>query len=212
MCYLTFVASHTSTAYLYATEKSNNFMYQYLAKYFSLNKKLVLPGIGLLNASAKPSQLEFVEKTLHAPVYAISFQQDENVTDYYFISFLSKEINVSEHDAGNRFSNFIQQLINKLQAGLALQLPGLGLLSKNDDAYNFISTDTLQQLYPGVSAERVIRQNAQHTVRVGEDHKTSAEMYEILHKEATHDRWWIAAIVLGVVGIAAILYYYLTLK
>ena len=63
-------------------------MYQYLAKYFSLNKKLVLPGIGLLNASAKPSQLEFVEKTLHAPVYAISFQQDENVTDYYFISFL----------------------------------------------------------------------------------------------------------------------------
>jgi hypothetical protein len=48
-------------------------MYQYLAKYFSLNKKLVLPGIGLLNASAKPSQLEFVEKTLHAPVYAISF-------------------------------------------------------------------------------------------------------------------------------------------
>ena len=187
-------------------------MYQYLAKYFSLNKKLVLPGIGLLNASAKPSQLEFVEKTLHAPVYAISFQQDENVTDYHFISFLSKEINVSEHDAGNRFSNFIQQLINKLQAGLALQLPGLGLLSKNDDAYNFISTDTLQQLYLGVSAERVIRQNAQHTVRVGEDHKTSTEMYEILHKEATHDRWWIAAIVLSVVGIAAILYYYLTFK
>jgi hypothetical protein len=95
------------------------------------------------------------------------FQQDENVTDYYFISFLSKEINVSEHDAGNRFSNFIQQLINKLQAGLALQLPGLGLLSKNDDSYNFIATDTLRQLYPGVSAERVIRQNAQHTVRVG---------------------------------------------
>jgi hypothetical protein len=193
-------------------EKSNSFMYQYLAKYFSLNKRLVLPGIGLLNASVKPSQLEFVEKTLHAPVYAISFQQDENATDHQFISFLSKEINVSEHDAGNRFSNFVQQIIYKLQPGFGLQLPGLGFLSKNDDAYDFISTDTLQQIYPGVAAERVIRQNAQHTVRVGEDHKTSAEMYDILHKEATHDRWWIAAIVLSVVGIAAILYYYLTLK
>jgi hypothetical protein len=193
-------------------EKSNNFMYQYLAKYFSLNKRLVLPGIGLLNASAKPSQLEFVEKILHPPVYAISFQQDESVTDHHFISFLSKEINVSEHEAGSKFSNFIQQLINKLQNVHDLQLPGLGWLSKNDEVYNFTSTDTLQKFYPGVTAERVIRQNAQHIVRVGEDHKTSTEMYEILHKEATHDRWWIAAVVLSVVGIAAILYYYLTLK
>jgi len=187
-------------------------MYQYLVKYFSLHKRLVLPGIGLLNTSTQPAQLEFVEKTLHPPVSSVLFYHDEVITDDHFVSFLSKEIKASESEAGNRFNKFISQLTNKLHAGLELQLPGLGVLTKNEIGYSFTSAENVQRFYPGVVAEKVIRQNAQHTIRVGEDQKTSAEMYKILHKEVQHDRWWIAAIVLSVVGVAAILYYYLSHK
>jgi len=35
-------------------------------------------------------------------------------------------------------------------------------------------------------------------------------MHEILHKEVKEERWWIAAVVLGVIGVAAILYHYLS--
>ena len=185
-------------------------MYQYLAKYFSLNKKLALPGIGLLQAEMKPAQLEFVEKTLHAPQASILFQQNENVSGDHFASFLSKETNISEYEAVTRFNSFITYLVNKLQSDFFLQLPGIGSFLKSGDTYTFTITDTLQELYSGISAEKLIRQNAQHTIRVGEDQKTSAEMHELLHKEVRKDRWWIAAIVLSVVGIAAILYYYLT--
>ena len=187
-------------------------MYQYLAKYFSLHKRLVLPGIGLFNTSIQPAQLEFVEKTLHPPVATVLFQHDESITDAHFISFLSKEMDTAEYEAGNRFDQFIYQLINKLQSGSYLQLPGLGVLKKNETGYSFTEADGVAQLYPGVVAEKVIRQNAQHTIRVGEDQKTSAEMYEILHHETVKDRWWIAAIVLGVIGVATILYYYLSHK
>jgi hypothetical protein len=185
------------------------FMNQYLAKYFALYKKLILPGIGSFNSATQPAQLEFVEKTLHAPAHIIIFQQDESADDTNFISFLIKETGLEQYEAASRFSQFITQVKEKLQAGIALQLPGLGVLTNNGSSYAF-TADSLQQYFPGVIAERVIRQNAQHAVRVGEDEKTSTEMHEMLNKEVVQDRWWIGAIVLAVVGIAAILYYYLS--
>jgi len=185
------------------------FMNQYLAKYFALNKKLVLPGIGFFNTTTQPAQLEFVEKTLHAPVHAVNFYQDENAADNNFISFLINETGFGQYEAVNRFSQFIAQLKEKLQSGVTLQIPGLGILTNNENGYLFTS-ENLQQYFPGIAAERVIRQNAQHSVRVGEDEKTSVEMHEMLNREAAKDRWWIGAIVLAVVGIGAILYYYLS--
>jgi hypothetical protein len=184
-------------------------MNQYLVKYFALNKKLILPGIGSFNTATQPAQLEFVEKTLHAPAHSITFKQDETADDSNFISFLIKETGLGQFEASNKFNYFIMQLKEKLQSGIALQLPGLGVLTNNGDHYSFTG-ETLQQFFPGITAERVIRQNAQHSIRVGEDQKTSAEMHEILHKETEQDRWWIGAIVLGVIGVAAILYHYLS--
>ncbi|CAN5715015.1 hypothetical protein BH10BAC2_BH10BAC2_17240 [soil metagenome] len=184
-------------------------MNQYLAKYFALNKKLILPGIGSFNTAIQPAQLEFVEKTLHAPVHTITFQQDESADDTNFISFLIKETGHGQYEAANRFNQFVTQLKEKLQSGIALQLPGLGVLTNNGAAYAF-TAESLHQFFPGIIAERVIRQNAQHAVRVGEDEKTSTEMHAMLNQEAVQDRWGIGAIVLAVVGIAAILYYYLS--
>ncbi|QEC69971.1 hypothetical protein FRZ67_22715 [Panacibacter ginsenosidivorans] len=184
-------------------------MTQYLAKYFALHRKLVLPGIGFFNTSTQPAQLEFVEKTLHAPVHTINFWQDENVADNNFISFLIKETGLNHYETINKFSQFITGLKEKLQSGVALKIPGLGILTNNENGYSF-NPENLQQYFPGITAERVIRQNAQHSVRVGEDEKTSVEMHEMLNKEVVKDRWWIGAIVLAVVGVAAILYYYLS--
>lgn len=184
-------------------------MNQYLAKYFALYKKLILPGIGSFNTTTQPAQLEFVEKTLHAPLYTINFQQGEPANDTNFIPFLIRETGLDQYEVANRFEQFVTQLKEKLHSGIAWQLPGIGVLTNNGNSYAF-TAESLQQYFPGVIAERVIRQNAQHAVRVGEDEKTSAEMHEILNKEDVQDRWWIGAVVLAVIGIVAILYYYLS--
>lgn len=185
-------------------------MYQYLAKYFSLHKRMVLPGIGILTAETKPSHLEFIEKTLHGPIASIAFRQDENIDDKHFIAFLSKEINATEKDATRRFEHFMYHLNAALQSGQTYNLPGIGILWGNEHGVRFTCTDVLQQLLPGVTAEKVIRQHAQHTIRVGEDHKTSNEMEALLQRTVEQDRWWIGAVVLGVLGVGAILYYYLS--
>ena len=61
-----------------------------------------------------------------------------------------------------------------------------------------------------IAAERVIRLHAEHNVRVGEDDKTTTEMHAQLAKqEAKKEQWWIIAIILAAVGIAAIAVYYI---
>jgi len=183
----------------------------YLQKYFALHKMLVLPGIGSFAVETKPAELDFVNRTLHSPANKILFTQNENAEDNRLILFLSKESGLYESDIVIRFNQFMEQVISSLQNGTPFHIAGLGTLVKNDNGYSFDAGDaTVNDLYPDIIAEKVIRQNAQHSIRVGEDQKTSAEMHEILHKEVKEERWWIAAVVLGVIGVAAILYHYLS--
>ena len=69
--------------------------------------------------------------------------------------------------------------------------------------------------FPGITAERVIRKNVTHTVRVGEQEKTSEEMQTALHHQspkAKKEKWWLTAAILAVIGIAAIIFYYTTYR
>ena len=184
-------------------------MIQHLVKYFSIHGRLVLPGIGSLVAETKPAQLEFVEKTLHAPQYNIIFVHD-SPNDEKINTFLSYEMKVSAADAAAGFKEFMHHLSAKLQAGTAYPIPGLGILSGNGLGYHFRQSETLHTIYTAVTAGKIIRQNAPHSVRVGEDHRTSSEMQELLQAETTASRWWIGAVILGVIGVSAVLYYYLT--
>lgn len=184
-------------------------MYQLLHKYFSVSKNLVLPGIGSFNISMQPAQLDFVNKTLHAPVHIINYSNDSVEADEQLYNFIANETGENKDDVINKLNSFIQELINKLYAGETLQFQNIGTLTKNDENYSFDAYKTTATLFPDVIAERVIRQNAEHSVRVGEDNKTSTQMHEQLAvKETAKEKWWISALVLAVIGIAAIVYYY----
>ena len=64
-----------------------------------------------------------------------------------------------------------------------------------------------------VFAERVIHPDAEHQILVGDKETTNTVMTELLApKSATKDRWWIWAIVLGLIGIATIVFYFTAFK
>ena len=60
-----------------------------------------------------------------------------------------------------------------------------------------------------VKAEKVIRKNAEHFVRVGEDEKTNTEMEELLfgNQKKTYKSFWFIALALLLIGIVAIWYH-----
>ncbi len=53
-----------------------------------------------------------------------------------------------------------------------------------------------------VAAEKVIREKADHMVRVGEEEKTSAEMTEMLNQpEEKKSYWWVYAMIAGILSV-----------
>ena len=87
-------------------------MYQHLYKYFSLNQTLALPGIGSFYAETQSANLDFINKTLLAPVTVIHYKSEEVIADEKFNSFLSAEEGVSEVESINHFNLFSKTCVN----------------------------------------------------------------------------------------------------
>src|SRR5438105_4309365 len=184
-------------------------MHQYIHKYFAVNKNVAIPGIGSFSVEMQNAKLDFINKTLHAPLPVIHYEQNAN-TDERFYHFLSKETGLNESDAANNFRHFISQLKEQLETDHVIELRGIGTLTKNESGYSFVAINTVQKFFPDVVAERVIRQNAEHTVKVGEYHRTSTQMHNELRRRAVKKAdWFVTALILGAIGIVAIALYYL---
>jgi len=184
-------------------------MHQYIHKYFALNKNVSLPGIGSFNAEMQSAKLDFINKTVEAPATVIRYNENGGI-DREFYNFLSKETGLNESGAANDFNQFASELKEQLETSYVLELKGIGTLTKDSSGYSFVANNTAQKFFPDVVAERVIRQNAEHIVKVGEYHKTSTQMHkELQYRSVKKDNWFISAIILGAIGVVAIALYYL---
>ena len=181
-----------------------------LQKYFILYKKLSLPGIGWFSAEESAARLDFTEKKLQAPSQVINFYAQAALPNKIFFQFLSWELAVEETQAIRHFNEFVFDLKDQLNAAGSIALPGIGKLYKNEkNEYQFQPENWMSEYFPDLSAERIIRQGAEHTIRVGEEEKTSAQMHEMLftEKDNSTDYWWLYAVILAMLGIAALIYY-----
>ena len=182
-------------------------MHQYIHKYFALHKTVSLPGIGSFAVETQNAKLDFIEKVVHAPQYTIRYYNYDKADDKFY-NFLSKETGAS--DIKERFTDFAKQLKEQLDNHRTVTLKGMGTLTKDGKSYSFVADDSVQKYFPTIAAERVIRQTAEHTVRVGEEHRTSTEMHEHLKRKVIkEENWLVTALVLGIISVAAIALYYL---
>jgi hypothetical protein len=106
-----------------------------------------------------------------------------------------------------------QDLATGFQRTLAetgeMTLSGLGVFTKDDQ--KILHFSSLFQTIKGnpVTAEKIIRKNTSHSIRVGEQEKTSVEMTEILSasKRKPLNLWWMLAAALFLSALIAILYF-----
>lgn len=190
-------------------------MFRLLFKYLILNKRLFVPGIGTFFIERKPAKLDFANKVFAPPAFDIGFTPRETSADTRLQTFISHEQKIDEPEAGKQYENFVKSLKKNLAEHRVVELPGMGVLSQNEEGgLSFKATEQLGEYLPAVAAERVMRENTEHHILVGEKSSTNIEMQERYAedpKEQTYakDQWWIFAIALGIIGIATIVYYYL---
>lgn len=201
-------------------------MYNSLYKYLIFNKKMVIPGIGSFTVEHIPGRLDFLNKQLHSPMSVIRFSMDKNaIPEKSVYEFLAEDLAISEIDAIKQFNDLSFYLKDELSKGREGALPGIGKLKKEfGESYSFHPEQSVKQYFPDTVAERVVRKDATHDVKVGESVRSSNEMKKRLQKdeepdrevavsndssaEPHHDKWWLYATILAIVALIALIYYF----
>ncbi len=192
-------------------------MYPLLYKYLVLNKKMILPNVGVFTIKNTPADLDFVKGILHAPQAQIQFQPGFSAADKNFFQYLSKEMKVEEWKAVKAFQEFVNQMKESIDAGEDVQLSGIGQLKKgyNDDllfvenTQNAIISPTDIRLNNAADSKA----NLVELYKTGDNliivEETEDDKLEMIVKEDEEDYWWVYAVILALMGIGALLYYYI---
>jgi nucleoid DNA-binding protein len=168
-------------------------MFNVIASSLFQKKSCRLPGIGTLEVVTRSAEYDFSNQQISAPQHRIVF------------------INASSSDnTFNEFSAISQLMKQKLKDEGMVEIDGLGSFVKDGNgSLQFVPVEIDSNLLQPVVAERVIHKDAEHAILVGDKETTNVEMTEYYTDETAvaKDKWWIWAIVLGVVAISVIAYY-----
>jgi hypothetical protein len=185
-------------------------MYKELYQYLISHKKLAVPGIGTFSVEREPAINDFSNRIIHPAVFSVNLNFPAgNPTDKFY-QWLSGILAISEIGAVNAYNDFTADLKSRIAAGETIDWKGVGILSKGlAGEVKFKSAINNLGYEVPVKAEKIIRENAEHMVRVGEDEKTSAEMIEILNQpDEKKSYWWAYALIVGLLAVIFLGWYF----
>ena len=185
-------------------------MYGELYQYFIRHKQLNVPGIGIFMLERKPAVSDFPNRIINAPAFSIVFQQSTATPSTNFFKWLAQAFAIPEREAVIRFNDFVFDLKQRLTNGDKVSWEGVGVLSAGlGGGIRFEPALKDTAIDPPVKAEKVIREKAEHTVRVGEDEKTAAQMIELLKQPgARKSHWWAWVLVIALLATMFLGWYF----
>src|SRR4051812_16495406 len=157
-------------------------MYNAIKKFLALYHHIILPGMGNFAVETNPARLDFVNRCITSCQYKIVFDNNKLPAEKKFYDFLAYELNIDKAHAAGAFSSFIDQLQDKLNKSNNIYFKGIGTLTKQTSNVVLFEPEAMPEYFPELVAERIIRKNVAHAVRVGEDEKSSDEMHVALNK------------------------------
>jgi hypothetical protein len=143
-----------------------------LTKYLLHYKKVSIPNIGSFIIEQQPAELNFIDRLIQPPHYKVVFKDNEAIDDD-LVTFIGANTDIDFSSARQKLELFGNALKSKL-----LEAPfvwnGIGRLEYTDGVI-FHPKEIETALQP-VVANRVIRDNAQHAVLVGEQEMQSGSV------------------------------------
>jgi hypothetical protein len=171
-------------------------MYETLYRFLIKHRKIDLPGIGTVALQMQSAQSEFVSRSFSPPEYFFTLEKNKETPSGKLFSWLASNNNISESEAVSRFNNFVFDLTQQLEAGKEITWGGVGIFQKAHTGEIRLKGDKNELPFlEEVVAKKVIRENAEHTMLVGEVEKTSTQMTEMLSGDMVikekHSYWWV---------------------
>jgi hypothetical protein len=177
-------------------------MDQQLYKYLVLHKNLAIPQLGSFVVTTQQSHFDSTTGLLHAPKPVIHFTDTSiPMSEKFFFDFLSAEMGIDEVTAIKQFHDYAYQLRKDLQENRTVAVGGVGTLTKGEDELVvFNPAHNISELLPPIQKAEAIP--ATDTDEAYDNDETS-------DMEAGNDNWWVYALVLLIIGLGALLYYYI---
>ncbi|MDB5251796.1 MAG: hypothetical protein JWP27_965 [Flaviaesturariibacter sp.] len=175
-------------------------MFQPLTKYLLHYRHLSIPSIGSFTIEEEPARFDFGEKVILPPATRMVYHEAADLPEAQ-LGFLARELQVGADDVKNRLYAFGNGLRSSLQQE-AVSWGGLGILQLEGN--KVVLRPALIQLAP-VPAQKVIRDDAMHVVRRGEDQvRSSFRQEEVTPVARTRTFVWIAwlLVVLAILFVA----------
>lgn len=183
-------------------------MIDLVLRYLLNHKEVSLKGIGTFSLRNVSSVIDFPDRLLYAPKTILEYSASASDSED-FHRWIENDQQLSAHTAKDKLEFFVKDFQQKLSKHKNVEWEGIGVFSKNEE--NLLSFQPAFDTFIGdpVKAEKIIRKDAEHYVKVGEEEKTNIEMEELLLKKQkrTIKAWWIFTIVLFLLGVAALWYF-----
>lgn len=182
-------------------------MFDLLTKYLHQYQQLYIPYIGSFEVVEQPARLEFAERLIYPPTTEIRYKEEGSLPDTQ-LEYLQEEWGTDGTTAEQRLQQFGRQLKDRL-AGGSFTWPGIGVLHYRQNRID-LEAAPLVRLTP-VEAHKVIRENAQHTVLIGEQEVQSGDVPGYI-QETTRKRSVLVIIgwVLLALAILFLIYHFYT--
>jgi hypothetical protein len=158
---------------------------QILCEYLQLLQPLSLNEIGSIQLKRNPAEFMVAEREVNGPVYSFNYSR-EPCSNTSALEWLVAKEKITLDDAEKKLSEFLSLLKKQLNTVGKFEWKGVGSFTKTDDKIVFACEELSQLKTASVSAQKIIREAAEHIVLVGETEKTSTEMTALLStKEKT---------------------------
>lgn len=181
-------------------------MVDLIVRFLSTHKRVSLKGIGSFSVEQLPARLDFPNRLLHAPETILHYTTEAE-EDAGFDEWLMQELRLPSDEIKTQRQNFTEEFKRILNSKNEVELAGIGRFAKEENQLIHFTSAFETIVGMPVVAEKIIRKNTQHSIRVGEEEKTNVEMEELLlrkHRKPLNF-WWLIAIALFLSALVAIL-------
>jgi len=189
-------------------------MFQVLNAYLFQHRSISIPGLGTIYLESVPASADVADRTILPPAYRFRFDKYFDAPDKEFFSYIAAQRNMLDYEAIKWYSEFSFELRNRIRAEDQVSWDGVGVLKKDPSGNVIFESVSGNPLFMAPTpAMRVNRQDAQHTLLVGDRERTNVQMNEWLHDEGAVRKkrsWWIIALVLGGIALAILGWHFYT--
>ena len=170
-------------------------------------KRVCIPNVGTFELVMQSPQLDVADKRISSPVYITQYKSQDQVTDHQF-RFLSNGKSEKE-SLVQELSSFGEKLKRKIRNS-PFHWKGFGTLQFSSNELLFEPDEIKLEGLQSVPAQKVLRENVQHNMLVGDQEMTSQQVTEVLNKAEEKRPWFIILgwilFILAVIAIVILLY------